>query len=71
MNTKVTTPMGVATESIEAAPQFLNEDDAAAAFLSKWVKRTLRDTQASEAPEEDDSEDTGATNRTRRRLKKQ
>lgn len=61
MNTKVTTPMGVAAqESIEAAPQFLNEDDAAAAFLSKWSEEDPEDTQASEAPEEDDSEDTGA-----------
>lgn len=58
MNTKATTPMGVAAQDIEAAPQ-LNEDDAAAAFLSKWSEEDPE--KASEAPEEDEkSEETPA-----------
>jgi hypothetical protein len=59
MNTKATTPMGVAAQDIEAAPQTLNEDDAAAAFLSKWSEEDP--VKASEAPEEDEqSEETPA-----------
>lgn len=50
MNKKVTTPMGVAAQDIEAAPQ-LNQDDAAAVFLSKWSEEDPED-QVSEAPEE-------------------
>lgn len=50
MNKKVTTPVGVAAQDIEAAPQ-LNQDDAAAVFLSKWSEEDPED-QASEAPEE-------------------
>jgi len=58
MNTKATTPMGVAAQDIEAAPQ-LNEDDAAASFLSKWSEEDPE--KASEAPEEDEqSEETPA-----------
>lgn len=53
MNTKATTPVGVAAQDIEAAPQTLNEDDAAAAFLSKWSEEDPAP-QASEAPEEDE-----------------
>lgn len=52
MNTKATTPMGVAAQDIEAAPQTLTEDDAAAAFLSKWSEEDPE--KASEAPEEDE-----------------
>lgn len=52
MNTKATTPMGVAAQDIEAAPRTLNEDDAAAAFLSKWSEEDPE--KASEAPEEDE-----------------
>lgn len=60
MNTKATTPTGVAAQDIEAAPQTLNQDDAAAAFLSKWSEEDP-ETQASEAPEEDEQpEDTPA-----------
>lgn len=60
MNTKATTPMGVAAQDIEAAPQLATEDDAAAAFLSKWSEEDP-DQQVSEAPEEDDkSEETPA-----------
>lgn len=55
MNTKATTPTGVAAQDIEAAPQTLNEDDAAAAFLSKWSDEDPE--KASEAPEEDDQSD--------------
>jgi hypothetical protein len=58
MNTKATTPMGVAAQDIEAAPQLDTNEDAAAAFLSKWSEEDP-ETQASEAPEEDDkSEET-------------
>ncbi len=58
MNTKATTPMGVAAQDIEAAPQ-LTQDDAAAAFLSKWSEEDPE--TVSEAPEEDEqSEDTTA-----------
>jgi hypothetical protein len=55
MNTKATTPLGVAAQDIEAAPQTLNEDDAAAAFLSKWSEEDPE--KASEAPEEDEQSD--------------
>ena len=54
MNTKATTPMGVAAQDIEAAPQLTNED-AAAAFLSKWSEEDPE--TVSEAPEEDDQSD--------------
>lgn len=54
MNTKATTPMGVAAQDIEAAPQ-LNEEGAAAAFLSKWSEEDPA--KASEAPEEDEPSD--------------
>lgn len=53
MNTNATTPMGVAATEFEAAPQ-LTEDDAAAAFLSKWSDEDPEE-QASEAPKEDDT----------------
>ncbi len=53
MKTNATTPMGVAATEFEAAPQ-LTEDDAAAAFLSKWSDEDPEN-QASEAPEEDDT----------------
>ena len=52
MNTNATTPMGVAATDFEAAPQ-LNEDDAAAAFLSKWSDEDPE--KASQVPEEDDT----------------
>lgn len=52
MNTKATTPMGVAAQDIDAAPQNLTQDDAAAVFLSKWSDEDPA--KASEAPEEDD-----------------
>jgi hypothetical protein len=53
MNTKATTPMGVAAQDIEAAPHLTTNEDAAAAFLSKWSEEDPAP-QASEAPEEDD-----------------
>lgn len=52
MNNNATTPMGVAATQFEAAPQ-LNEDDAAAAFLSKWSDEDPE--KASQVPEEDDT----------------
>jgi len=52
MNTNATTPMGVAATDFEAAPQ-LTEDDAAAAFLSKWSDEDPE--KASQVPEEDDT----------------
>lgn len=54
MNKNATTPMGVAATEFEAAPQ-LTEDDAAAAFLSKWSDEDPE--KASEAPEEDEQSD--------------
>lgn len=51
MNKNATTPMGVAATEFEAAPQ-LNEDDAAAAFLSKWSDEDPE--EVSQVPEEDD-----------------
>lgn len=56
MNTNATTPKGVAATEFEAAPQLLTEDDAAAAFLSKWSEEDP--VTASEAPEEDEPSDT-------------
>lgn len=55
MNTNATTPMGVAATDFEAAPQ-LNENDAAAAFLSKWSEEDPE--TASQDPEEDEPSDT-------------
>lgn len=55
MNTKATTPMGVAAQDIEAAPQLDTNEDAAAAFLSKWSEEDPE--TVSEAPEEDDTSD--------------
>lgn len=52
MNTNATTPMGVAATEFEAAPQ-LTENDAAAAFLSKWSDEDPE--KASQVPEEDDT----------------
>lgn len=52
MKTNATTPMGVAATEFEAAPQLVTEDDAAAAFLSKWSEEDPE--KASEAPEEDE-----------------
>lgn len=56
MKTNATTPMGVAATEFEAAPQLVTEDDAAAAFLSKWSEEDPE--KASEAPEEDEPSDT-------------
>lgn len=53
MKTNATTPMGVAATEFEAAPQLETQEDAAAAFLSKWSEEDP-ETQASEAPEEDE-----------------
>lgn len=55
MNTNATTPMGVAATDFEAAPQ-LNENDAAAAFLSKWSEEDPE--TVSQVPEEDEPSDT-------------
>jgi hypothetical protein len=48
--------MGVAATEFEAAPQLVTEDDAAAAFLSKWSEEDPE--TASEAPEEDEPAET-------------
>lgn len=48
--------MGVAATEFEAAPQLVTEDDAAAAFLSKWSEEDPE--TASEAPEEDEPTET-------------
>lgn len=56
MKTNATTPMGVAATEFEAAPQLVTEDDAAAAFLSKWSEEDPE--TASEAPEEDEPSET-------------
>jgi hypothetical protein len=55
MKTNATTPMGVAATDFEAAPQ-LNENDAAAAFLSKWSEEDPE--TVSQVPEEDEPSDT-------------
>jgi hypothetical protein len=59
MNQKATTPQGVAAQDIEAAPQ-LNQEDAAAAFLSKWSDEDPE--TASEAPEETEQSETDIDN---------
>lgn len=56
MNTNATTPMGVAATDFEAAPQLVTEDDAAAAFLSKWSEEDPE--TVSQVPEEDEPSDT-------------
>jgi hypothetical protein len=56
MKTNATTPMGVAATEFEAAPQLDTQDDAAAAFLSKWSEEDP--VKASEAPEEDEPTET-------------
>jgi len=48
--------MGVAATEFESAPQLVTEDDAAAAFLSKWSEEDPE--TASEAPEEDEPAET-------------
>lgn len=56
MNTNATTPMGVAATDFEAAPQLVTEDDAAAAFLSKWSEEDPE--TVSQVPEEDEPSNT-------------